>query len=140
MQNSRNCSKAVQSPGLSRKFESVVLTSPLMKRKAKKEVASSSSKISRKENLEIFNPNSQNSLDYENNLHMELISLYKSKLLKNKEKIPSMVEQTFNLRRLIIESKNTNFSDLLEKFEYLIHLKNVIINFCFSEIFPSLFY
>ena len=107
-----------------------------MKRKAKQDVASSS-KISRKENVEIFN---QNSLDYENNLHMELISLYKSKLLKNKEKIPSMVEQTFNLGRLIIESKNTNFSDLLEKFEYLIHLKNVIINFCFSEIFPSLFY
>jgi hypothetical protein len=38
-----------------------------------------------------------------------------------------MIEQRFKLRRSIIESENINFCDLIERFNYLLDMKIVII-------------
>jgi hypothetical protein len=66
--------------------------------------------------------NSKNKVDYESTFHVELLSLYESKSSTNKEKIQSMIEQTFNPRRSIKESENTNFCDLIERFNYLLQI------------------
>ncbi len=117
---------ATQSPGLSRKLLNVSIASPCSKRKSSSEHPSSKL-IRKEETVEKSSVNSKNKVDYENNLHVELLSLYKSKSSTIKEKIPSMIEQTFKLRRSIIESENTNFCDLIERFNYLLDIKNVII-------------
>jgi hypothetical protein len=44
---------------------------------------------------------------------------------KHKEKMPSLVEQTFVYRRSIIENNNGAFLDLLDQFKYLTDTKNV---------------
>ena len=102
------------SPGLSRKFLDVRIASPRNKRKSSSE-RPLSKLIRKEETVEKSSVNSKNKIDYENNLHVELLSLYKSKPSKNEEKITSMIEQTFKLRRSIIESENINFCDLIER-------------------------
>ena len=56
-------------------------------------------------------------------LSEELVVLFYSK--KHKEKMPSLVEQTFVYRRSIIENNNGAFLDLLDQFKYLTDTKNV---------------
>ena len=67
----------------------------------------------------------QGGISLEKNLHDELILLCKSK--KNKEKIITLIEETFKYRRNIIENSNSDFLDLIDKFYYLSDIKNVSI-------------
>lgn len=56
-------------------------------------------------------------------LSEELKELYKSK--KHKEKMPSLVQQTFKYRRSIIENNSGTFLDLMNEFKFLTDIKNV---------------
>jgi hypothetical protein len=118
---------ASQSPGLSRKLLNVSIASRGSKRKTSSE-HSSSKHIRKEETVEKSSVNSKNKVDYESTFHVELLSLYKSKSSTNKEKIPSMIEQTLKPRRSIKESENTNFCDLIERFNYLLQRSTDKIN------------
>jgi hypothetical protein len=98
----------VVSPSPNRKMKA----SPSVKRKLQdaSEDKSNKSKLIKKSNID-------------KSLSEELVVLFYSK--KHKEKMPSLVEQTFVYRRSIIENNNGAFLDLLDQFKYLTDTKNV---------------
>jgi hypothetical protein len=63
----------------------------------------------------------------EKNLHEELLAIFKTK--KNRDKMITIVEQTFRYRRSIIENGSSQFLDLLNQFKYLTDVNNVRENF-----------
>ena len=102
----------VVSPSPNRKMKALALASPSVKRKLQdaSEDKSNKSKLIKKSNID-------------KSLSEELVVLFYSK--KHKEKMPSLVEQTFVYRRSIIENNNGAFLDLLDQFKYLTDTKNV---------------
>jgi hypothetical protein len=104
------------SPTINRKFGEFKLGSPPVKRKPANDDAvgrDNVSKLKKNENLE-------------KNLNEELVLMYKTR--KNKDKMPSLIQQTFVYRRSVIENNNSNFQDIMDQFSYLTDLKNVKID------------
>ena len=78
-------------PTLSRKFGDFKLSSPQVKRKPSKDDyhdSDNSAKLRKNEN-------------FAKHLHEELLLLYKTK--KNKDQMPSLIQETFQYRRSLIE-------------------------------------
>jgi hypothetical protein len=102
------------------------LGSPQIKRKVVNvdddEILSSklTKKANNKASSDIFNPINTN---LEKHLHDELLAIFKTK--KNREKMITIVEQTFKYRRSIIENSSFQFLDLLDQFKYLTDVQNV---------------
>ncbi len=49
--------------------------------------------------------------------------MYKTR--KNKDKMPSLIKQTFVYRRSVLENNKSTFQDIMDKLSYLTDLKNV---------------
>ncbi len=102
------------------------LGSPQIKRKVVNvdddEILSSklTKKADNKASSDIFKPINTN---LEKHLHDELLAIFKTK--KNREKMITIVEQTFKYRRSIIENSSFQFLDLLDQFKYLTDVQNV---------------
>jgi hypothetical protein len=102
------------------------LGSPQIKRKVVNvdddEILSSklTKKANNKASSDIFKPINTN---LEKHLHDELLAIFKTK--KNREKMITIVEQTFKYRRSIIENSSFQFLDLLDQFKYLTDVQNV---------------
>jgi len=102
------------------------LGSPQIKRKVVNvdddEILSSklTKKADNKASSDIFKPINTN---LEKHLHDELLAIFKTK--KNREKMITIVEQTFKYRRSIIENSSFQFLDPLDQFKYLTDDQNV---------------
>ena len=95
-----------------RKITEFKILSPQLKRKGKKDLnLDSPSKLIKQE------------IDFEKQLHHELQQLFKTK--KHKEKMPLLIEKTFNYRRGLIENNSATYLDLMEDYSYLIDPKSV---------------
>ena len=114
----------VFSPTTTRKIQKLTIASPAAKRKHAKpgEAELKSAKIVKNGNIDQM-------------LSEELKDLYKSK--KHKEKMPSLIQQTFTYRRSIIENNSGGFLDLMNECKFLTDIKNVtyhlLIFFCKSR-------